>query len=234
MKLLVIGGSGRVGSGVIPFLAENHDVTVFDVRPPQVDNVGFIEGSVLDESALVDALGSAEGLIFMAMAPDYSGFELEVQVNVLGVDTALKAAIEAGIKHVVHTSSVSVHDEGRGEFLSEELPLDSRGTYGQTKGMGEMVCMRHCAGKDLSVIALRLYAPSPPERVQEHCDKAKPSGFTTFRDTAAAYDAALRLTDHEGFDAVFISGDHTGTYVNCEKAAQLLGWQVQDRCPNIC
>jgi hypothetical protein len=55
-----------------------------------------------------------------------------------------------------------------------------------------------------------------------------PNGWTTFADTARAYDLALRQSDHAGFDAIFVSGDTTGEYVNCAKAKRLLGWEPLD------
>jgi len=230
MNLLVIGGSGRVGTGTLPFLAENHDITVFDVNPPKVEGVGYIEGSVLDTDGLAAAVEGREGLIFMAMAPDHSPIDLCIEVNALGVYNTLEAAANEGLKHVVHTSTVTVHHQGHGNYLDESLPLDNRGIYGLTKGMGERACQFFADSRNLSVIALRLYAPSPHDVWQSQCGGEKNSGFTTFRDTARAYDAALSLTSHEGFDAVFISGDHTGEYVNCAKARELLGWEPLDRC----
>jgi nucleoside-diphosphate-sugar epimerase len=107
--------------------------------------------------------------------------------------------------------------------------MDARSEYGLSKAMGEMVCLRFCAGNGPSILALRLYAPSPPDVWRSTWGGTRPSGHTTFRDTARAYDLAVSLTDHTGYDALFISGDHTGEFVNCAKARDLLGWEPQDR-----
>ncbi len=235
MSVLVIGGSGYVGTGVLPFLVDQYDITVFDLKPPKVDGVGYIQGSIFDREALSVAIGSCDSLIFMAMATENkdgpTSFEHYVEGNVLAVYRTLEAVAESNIRHVVHTSSVSVHDESRTYFESEDLPMDARGPYGLSKAMGEMVCRQFVHVQKLSVIALRLYAPTPPEVWRHRMETDERCGYTTFRDTARAYAAALEKTDHHGFDAVFISGDPTGRYVNCSKAREFLGWEPIDRLP---
>ena len=109
--------------------------------------------------------------------------------------------------------------------------MDATHLYGLTKGLAEHVCRWFSVNHGLSILALRLYAPASREVWLEQCRKRMPNGFTTHADLARAYNAALRLTNHTGFDVLFISGDQTGTYVNYEKAGRMLGWQPRDRFP---
>ena len=231
MNVLVIGGSGRVGTGVLPYLAADHEITVFDLRPPQVSGVCHLPGSVLDPAALTSAVDGMDGVIYMAMNTEFGDIDEAVDINVRGVYHTLQAAVDVGLRHVVHTSTGSVHRESVSRFPDESLPLEALHVYGLTKGMGEMVCSYFCRTQGLSVIALRLFAPSSNDVWRERCRDGQPNCFTTHADTARAFDIALRMTDHEGFDAVFISGDHTGRYVNCARAKDLLGWEPLDRCP---
>ena len=234
MRVLAMGGSGYVGTGVLPYLTPDFDITVFDMKPPKVDGVGYVEGSLFDLDAVKAAVASCEGLLYMAMAPEIDGvsplFDKLLDGNVMTVYNTMRAAADCGIRHVVHTSSLSVHNESRGCFASEELPMDACSDYGLSKAMGEMVCKGFSTAHGISVIALRLYAPSPRDVWLAQCGGERPAGHTTFRDTARAYKSSLELTDHDGYDAVFISGDHSGTYVNCAKAKQMLGWEPVDRC----
>jgi nucleoside-diphosphate-sugar epimerase len=230
MKLLVIGGSGRVGTGVLPFLAEKHEITVYDVRPPQVDSVEYIEGSVLDVPALEQAMGDAEGLIYMAMNAEFDDPDDGYDINVRGVHKTFQAALNVGMKHIVHTSTGSIMDETSDHF-ADDHPLHACHFYGLSKGMGEMVCEFFARMHGLSVIALRLCAPSSEERWKEQCKPDRPNMYTTHRDTARAYDIALGMTDHQGFDAALISGDHEWTMVDCSRAKELLGWVPLDICP---
>jgi len=230
MRVLVIGGSGRVGTGVLPYLAKDHDVLNLDVRPPQVPAGTYVAGSLFDRELLKKLLDGADGMIYMALGPWPEEVDASYDINVRGVHYALQAALDVGLMHVVYTSTGSVHNERTSRaFLDESLPLEAVHVYGFTKGLGERVCEYFSRMHGLSVIALRLFAPTSHEAWLERCRKGMPNSFTTHADTARAYVAALQLKDHKGFDAVFISGDHTGTYVNCAKAKRLLGWEPLDR-----
>lgn len=230
MRVLVIGGSGRVGTGVLPFLAKDYDVRVFDLRPPQVSGLAYVAGSVLDSGALTAAMRDVDGLIYMAMNREFHDFSEGCDVNARGVYYALDAAREVGLTHVVHTSTGSVHNERAVKrFDDESLPLDAWHVYGLTKGMGEMACQYFARVHGMSVVALRLFGPCPHESWLEDWRRNGRSGLTTFRDTARAFDLALNSSAHTGFDAVFISGDYTGQIVNCDKAKRLLGWEPLDR-----
>ena len=37
MKVLLVGGSGHVGSFITPYLTRHHDLRVLDLRPPRHD-----------------------------------------------------------------------------------------------------------------------------------------------------------------------------------------------------
>lgn len=230
MRVLVIGGSGRVGTGVLPFLVKDHDIRVFDVRPPQVPGVEYVAGSVLDPAALQSAMSGSDGLIYMAMNREFDDFTDACDINVSGVYHAFDAALKAGLLHVVHTSTGSVHNERVvRRYHDESLPLEAWHNYGLTKGMGEMVCDYFSRVHGMSVIALRLFGPCAHENWLADWKRHQPSSLTTFSDTARAFGKSLALRDHRGFDAVYISGDHTGTYVNCARARRLLGWEPLDR-----
>jgi len=233
MRTLVIGGSGRVGSGVLPILAQlGHDVTNLDIRPASVEMPGvrYVQGSLFDAAALKAALAEANGVIYMALHENFQDFDAGIEINVRGVYHALATMVEAGVKHVVHAGTTSAHNERDVKrYHDESLPLAAVHAYGLTKGMSEMACEYYCRVHPISIITLRLVLPTAPEQWRKWCVPGKPIIATTHRDTARAFDAALRFTDHVGFDAIFISGDHTGRIVNCAKAKRLLGWEPEDR-----
>ena len=38
MNILITGGSGMVGTFITPYLTKKHNVTVFDIAPPNMDH----------------------------------------------------------------------------------------------------------------------------------------------------------------------------------------------------
>ena len=62
MKVLLVGGSGMVGTFVTPYLAEHHSLRVLDPRPPVADGVDHIEGSICDPPAVRRALDGCDGV----------------------------------------------------------------------------------------------------------------------------------------------------------------------------
>jgi nucleoside-diphosphate-sugar epimerase len=237
MKLLVIGGSGNVGSMVVPALAATHDVRVFDLKPPRSE-VDYVTGNIGDFAAIRSAIDDRDALVYMAMGP-LAGFgepdnaAAHFDVAVKGLYLALRAANDAGIDHAVFTSSMSVFHESfalKGmptePYPDESVPPNSTNFYGLAKRSGEEVCRAAVAEYGMSVVALRLCHPVaneewPPERP----DKA--AFGTSGRDTADAILRALEYRGH-GFEPFGISGDATGRYVSTEKARRVLGWSPQD------
>jgi nucleoside-diphosphate-sugar epimerase len=173
MRLLVIGGSGHVGTLVLPYLRERHAVTVYDLKPPAVGEVEYVAGDVNDYPTLRAATEGRDAVVYMAMGVGHSrtteARASSFDVNVKGVFLALEAAREAGITHAVYASSMSVYQgnlEAR-EFSDEDLAPDARTTYGLTKRFGEEVCRAACATHGMSVNALRLCWPLAADPWQE-------------------------------------------------------------------
>jgi nucleoside-diphosphate-sugar epimerase len=67
-------------------------------------------------------------------------------VNVEGTRNVLDASVAAGVKRVVHGSSIGVYGWHPGETVSEDSPLEPENIYGVTKLAGEKV-VRSFEGK---------------------------------------------------------------------------------------
>ena len=67
MKILVVGGSGNVATWTIPYMRAHHEFRVLDVRPPRVDGVEYVEGSMTDPKALERALDGVDSFVNMVM-----------------------------------------------------------------------------------------------------------------------------------------------------------------------
>lgn len=229
MRLLVIGGSGDVGTLVIPFLRQQHELRVFDLRPPADSNCEYVQGNVTDPDALARAAEGMDVLLFMAMG--HKGFDtLEAEitafdVSVKGVYLALRAAHLAGISHAVYTSTLSVYEDLHNTYIpNEEVPTpDATHFYGFTKRLGEEVCRNAVRTWGMSVNVLRLCLPVSEEQWQEHARKGELTCQTTGSDLARALLAAVNYRD--GFQAFTITGDYEQKVAGQDKARRLLNWE---------
>jgi nucleoside-diphosphate-sugar epimerase len=235
LNVLIIGGSGYLGTLVLPLLAERHRLRVFDPRPPADPALEYVQGSVCDYAALTGAVEGMDAVLYMAMGhyipvngDDWGQIESHsnaFDVSVKGLYLTLHAAHQAGVQHAVYTSSMSVYgDNGLGRNgADEDTPPDSYSVYGLTKRMGEEVCRSACHRWEMSVNALRLYMPVPEERWLAEAACGEPTPWTTSEDTARALLAALEYRD--GFQAFTISGDYEQRLLNIAKSKRLLGWE---------
>jgi len=229
MKVLVIGGSGLVGSLVLPYLKQRHTLKVFDLKPPAHLDVEYVHGSVLDYETVKAAAVGMDAVQYMVMGmlsgPEIQYAESVFDLNVKGVFMALHAARTAGVTHAVHCSSMSVYDGALDTryFFDEDMPPDARGVYGITKRMGEEVCRNAWVLHGMSVNALRLCLPTPRDKWLAQARIGKPWIATEAEDVAGAMLGALEYRN--GFQAFMISGDYENKIMNMSKARRLLNWE---------
>src|SRR5579871_3261806 len=73
MKVLLVGGSGHVGSLVTPYLLREHQLRVLDLRPPGRGDVEFVHGSITDPTSLERALEGMDTFVAMVMKSPQDG-----------------------------------------------------------------------------------------------------------------------------------------------------------------
>jgi nucleoside-diphosphate-sugar epimerase len=241
MKVLLVGGSGGVGTMVTPYLAARHELRVLDVRPPQHD-VEYVEGSTIVRADVERALDGVDAFVNMTMKSPQGGWVTDQTLeeitdnyllNTLGLHLLLHAAATGGVLRGVHTSTMSVHHRRRDWYPAEELvPLDTPSVYGLTKGLGERICEYFCRWFDLSIVALRITMPRTRQqwlelRGEQQYLEGSRAYPTDEEDLADAYLRALEVTGagRGRFDAVMIAGDVEQRDHNLAKAKRLLGWE---------
>ena len=247
MKVLLVGGSGRVGTFVTPYLRQRHEVRVLDLRPPRHEGIEFAEGSATDPEALRRALAGVDSFIWMVMrrgqggsvtTQDVATILENYEVNAQALHLLLFTAQEMGITRGVYTSTMSVHYRKRSRYEAEELvPLDTPSVYGLTKGFGELICQYFARWFDMNLIALRITGPREreawleerrhPRRYPDGTPEGNKLYVTDEEDLAEAYVRALDAvqTGHGRFDAIFIAGDEREAEHNLTKARRVLGWE---------
>jgi dihydroflavonol-4-reductase len=113
MNVLVTGGSGFIGQHLVVALAtRGARVRVLDIRCPtqMIDDVQYIEGSVLDAAAVREAVDGVEQVYHLAglpgmWMPDRQDFH---RVNCQGTETVLAAARAGKVQRFLHCSTESI------------------------------------------------------------------------------------------------------------------------------
>ncbi|MDC3293782.1 NAD(P)-dependent oxidoreductase [Alphaproteobacteria bacterium] len=115
-RVLVIGGSGFLGSHTADQLSENgYDVTIFDreaspwLRPEQK----FIRGDVIDYDLLNKAMKSIDVVYYFASIADIAQAKLTpkttINCNVMGVTEAMSAAVVNNVTKFIYASTMYVY-----------------------------------------------------------------------------------------------------------------------------
>ena len=174
MTVLVTGASGFVGLALTEaLLTAGESVVAFDIAPaPPAAQTLFaalpgqlrtVLGDVRDAAAVKGAMDGADRMIIAAavtagQAREMAEPEGVIDVNVQAVATAVRLAAAAGLRRVVHLSSIAAYGatmETAGP-LTEDMPLRPAALYGITKAAGEAVALRLAAPGGLDLAAVRL------------------------------------------------------------------------------
>lgn len=256
MRVLVIGGSGYVGGLALPQLARRHDLRVLDPKPPSdAVTCEYVQGDANDTDAVAEACAGMDAVIHMAMArmddPHHSRSAGQnaaaFDIHVKSVYLALSAAGQAGIRHAIQVSSLSVFAAlGHRPVTPADLP-DATDPYGLTKRLGEEAG-RAAAGRDgMGLTILRLAWPTPDESWpkweiraasegpegpgQFVMDDGTPVPALAGSDVAAALAAALERPARPAgpgtaaeVRALPLAGDTEGIAVDLSPIRDALGW----------
>ena len=112
MKILVIGGSGFIGSRLVgELLEEGLNVQIFDKNPSLFYNNLVTLADVRDREALNSAL-KGKDIVFNLAAEhrdDVTPRSLYYEVNVRGAENIVNAALLNDVKRIIFTSTVAVY-----------------------------------------------------------------------------------------------------------------------------
>ena len=162
-KVLVTGGSGRLGRFVVDALLPRCSVSVLDIAPPH-QNVPFHEVDILDAGAVAAAVEGHDAIVHLAGFDDGMADREDqyISTNVTGNWNVLEAAERAGVHHVVVASSVAAYGFRPRRIpdidhlpIDEDHPLRSDDAYGLSKHLIEVTCQNLAARGALSIVCLR-------------------------------------------------------------------------------
>jgi nucleoside-diphosphate-sugar epimerase len=175
MKALVTGANGFLGSSIVRRLLRDGVEVRALLRPGRtVDGPGVevTEGDLCDDAAVEAAVRGVDWVVHAGARVATSGsWESFAEVNVRGTRRVLRAAQAAGVRRVVHISSLSVYAVPQGDVvITEDSPYesesDARGHYSRSKLAADRIAFG-AAQRGTPVVVLRpglLYGPGkrPP------------------------------------------------------------------------
>jgi UDP-glucose 4-epimerase len=114
-SVLVLGGSGFLGAGVAKELSkQGYEVSIFDVVRPS-EEFTFIEGSILDQSAVFDAVSKFNYVYNFAGIADIAKAGDDpigtIQLNILGNANILEAIKQSPVERYVYASTAYVYSQ---------------------------------------------------------------------------------------------------------------------------
>ena len=171
MRVLVTGATGFTGGHLARWLrARGDDVTAM-VRSAQgaailrEDGIRTVVGDLARPETLPEAVRSGFDVIYNIAAlyreaglPD----GIYHQVNAVGVGQLIEAAAGAGVRRVVHCSTVGVHGDVEHPPANEDAPLSPGDVYQVSKVEGERIAREAAARTGVEVVIARpsgIYGP---------------------------------------------------------------------------
>lgn len=159
MHVFITGGSGRIGSAVVPeLLAHGHSVLALarsEASAAALESAGAqtVRGSLTDLDVIRDAVGRAEGVIHLAFGNDFSSAEA-LAGNIADETAAVKtiAAELVGSDRPFVVVSGTPRAEGRPSTEEDPLPIEGP-VAGRAVTLTEVLGM---ASEGLRVSAVRL------------------------------------------------------------------------------
>lgn len=179
MNVLVTGGAGYIGShtcvqlieaGMTPIIFDN----LYNAKAAVIDRIEkvsktrpvFVKGDVRDKQALIEAMKThnIDSVIhFAGLKAVGESVAKPIEYydnNVNGTLVLVDAMREAGVKHLVFSSSATVYGDPASVPITESFPTSATNPYGRSKLMVEE-CLTdfHKANPDWTITLLRYFNP---------------------------------------------------------------------------
>ncbi len=161
-RVMVTGAGGFIGRHLVRRLAAGgSSVLALDVQPESpfagLKNVDYRTVDVRDDRALLTLLRGVDIVFHLAsmhlqVHADEAAFQ---RVNVQASGVLVNRAAEAGVRRLVHTSSVGVYGHVEAPPATEDAPKRPQTPYERTKLAGESLVIDRARASGLDVVVLR-------------------------------------------------------------------------------
>lgn len=166
--IFVTGGTGFLGSYVLRYLVQRGYTDIRALKRPNspmdlveeiADKIEWFEGDVEDIIRLEDAMQGVRQVYHAAAVVSYDDRDAKQMfaVNVEGTANVVNAALQAGVKKLVHISSIAALGKTKnGQLISETTNWQEEGyttNYSRSKHFAEMQAWRGLAeGLDVAIL----------------------------------------------------------------------------------
>ncbi|ASW08133.1 NAD(P)-dependent oxidoreductase [Rhizobium sp. 11515TR] len=234
MRIVLTGSSGRLGRAIFNALAPSHRVIGIDHSPFSTTH---LLGDFTDAALLRQALTGADAVIHCAAlhAPHVGAVSDDEfrRINVDGTRQLAEAALAAGVKRLVFTSTTALYGRavvpGHCTWVDEDTVPQPKSIYHRTKLEAEQV-LKGMTGPDLQVRVLRMSRsfPEPANVMAVH----RLHRGADIRDVADAHVAALTNGGKE-FQRHIVSAGALFKPEDCEALAVDAASIIQLRAPGL-
>ena len=170
MRVLVTGATGFTGGHLASYLARAGDCVRAIVRTPDraralgQSGVEIVAGDLTDAASIRRAVQGVEVVYNIGALYREAGLPAGAYraVNADAVATIVEAAREAGVRRVVHCSTVGVHGDVEHPPADEDAPLRPGDVYQETKVLGEQIGRQAAARTGVELVIARptgIYGP---------------------------------------------------------------------------
>lgn len=170
-KILITGGSGKIGSHFIKAFSDQYQFRVFDLQLPEVQStsIEYFQGNLTDKEYLTEACKNIDIVIHLGgIADPHANFNDLLDANIIGTKNIVDAAIAAGCKKIIYASSAqTIEGYPKDIQINTEMAVKPGNLYGISKCFGEALLSYQCFSSDLSAICLRIGAYEFPEDFTE-------------------------------------------------------------------
>lgn len=238
MKILITGASGTIGRKLVPFLEPEHELRLLSLEPVPEDS-RWAQADITKLDQILPAMQGMEAVIHLAIASGHEGGyeeagfnEQRFDVNVKGTFNVFEAARRAGVRRVIHTSSLTVvWGYPPPEWVASDAPAKPVGTYGLTKFFGEKIAEHYATAFGMDVVCLRI---SKPIDIDDPRTKETPllPQWIAFPDILEAYRLSL-VAPVKGIEIVTVVGESRWRRWDLLKAERLLGYRPSYRLEEL-
>ncbi|MET9076666.1 dTDP-glucose 4,6-dehydratase [Streptomyces sp. NPDC004232] len=182
MRILVTGGAGFIGSHFVRSHADEAELTVLDKLTyagnpanlaPVRGRCTFVHGDICDPELLSEVVPGHDLVVNFAAEShvdrSIADADAFVRSNVLGVQTLMRACLDAGTPRIVQVSTDEVYGSIETGSWDETAPLGPNSPYAAAKAGGDLIALAYARTHGLPVSITRCgnnYGPYQyPEKV---------------------------------------------------------------------